>query len=269
MNSHCDICFELFDDGAKAPRIIPCGHVLCQECLHQSAKSCIIQCPWRCHGTWVMDSRYFPVLRHVTLAPTDPCTIHHEQTWCEQLDQVKHRKDLCVKLFQSIPQRLTNPDLFLQVLSWHSSETQILQHGLRWLWQATVPVEGKINHELLWTLAKHIPVIQLWIADHLHHDLVLLQILQLVLHMTALTVAYPLFQPLLPLLIDIQFHDQQGNIAVCALAILHNLSLSKVNCSKIAEVPFVHQKLQKSLGLTPRKTHLVTAILDRMGSIHL
>lgn len=266
MSSTCEICFELFDEGAKAPRIIPCGHVLCQECLHRCAKSCFIQCPWRCYGSWLLESRCFPVLRHVTLAPTAPCTMNYELSWCEQLYRVKHWKDLCAKMFQSIPHHLQNPHLFLQVLTWHSSEPQMLQDGLRWLVQATAPVEGKVNHELLWTLARHIPVIQHWISGHVAEDL-LLQILQLVLHMTALKVAYPLFQPLIPLLIDIQYHDQQGNIATCALCILHNLSLSKANCTKITEVAFAQQKLQKSLGLTPRKTRLVTTILDRLRHV--
>ncbi|KAK3923036.1 Roquin-2 [Frankliniella fusca] len=38
----CDICFEQYDTGVHTPKLVPCGHTVCQLCLQRSEK---YECP--------------------------------------------------------------------------------------------------------------------------------------------------------------------------------------------------------------------------------
>ncbi|XP_078340820.1 uncharacterized protein LOC111109446 isoform X2 [Crassostrea virginica] len=48
LNDNCFICLEDFNDLLKQPRIIPCGHVICNECLIGLARLTLftkVKCP--------------------------------------------------------------------------------------------------------------------------------------------------------------------------------------------------------------------------------
>ena len=48
LNDNCFICLEDFNDRQKQPRILPCGHVICNECRIGLARSTFftkLKCP--------------------------------------------------------------------------------------------------------------------------------------------------------------------------------------------------------------------------------
>ena len=48
LDDNCFICLEDFNDLLKQPRILPCGHVICNECLIGLAKLTLftkVKCP--------------------------------------------------------------------------------------------------------------------------------------------------------------------------------------------------------------------------------
>ena len=45
--AECGVCYELYEkEGAKCPKLLPCGHSLCFSCLSQTLKQGFIKCPF-------------------------------------------------------------------------------------------------------------------------------------------------------------------------------------------------------------------------------
>ena len=45
MDTNCPICYDIYNDKDKVPRILPCGHTFCQCCLLDLRTSNILTCP--------------------------------------------------------------------------------------------------------------------------------------------------------------------------------------------------------------------------------
>ena len=45
MEVTCPICFDVYNDKMRIPRILTCGHTFCQHCLMDLRTSNILTCP--------------------------------------------------------------------------------------------------------------------------------------------------------------------------------------------------------------------------------
>ena len=45
-STDCSVCFETFSEvGNKCPKLLPCSHTLCLECLRQITRGTQVECP--------------------------------------------------------------------------------------------------------------------------------------------------------------------------------------------------------------------------------
>ena len=44
-SSACPICFEIYTEGNRCPKLLPCTHTVCVLCLRQLVRNSRIQCP--------------------------------------------------------------------------------------------------------------------------------------------------------------------------------------------------------------------------------
>jgi len=72
-SAECGLCCEVFseDSGARVPRLLPCGHTFCHECLDRLVRHGAIECPHRCgDAVRVGDDRAAGLARNFALIDT-------------------------------------------------------------------------------------------------------------------------------------------------------------------------------------------------------
>lgn len=80
----CGVCTELFDDTRHNPRVIPCGHTICEVCVRKLFTGLGIRCPiCRQYFGGVRDALDYPknfcVIRELTTTEiTHKCIEHNE-----------------------------------------------------------------------------------------------------------------------------------------------------------------------------------------------
>ncbi|XP_052124729.1 uncharacterized protein LOC113206702 isoform X8 [Frankliniella occidentalis] len=113
MNLECDICSERFDGAERLPKVLPCGHTACLQCLRRLPDSCCPTCRRDFNGPPVQLITNFLALKLVEEAKLDSTprcwcsdcrTAPSPRCWDEDHDVLPVKRALRRQLQGALPQ---------------------------------------------------------------------------------------------------------------------------------------------------------------------
>ena len=116
----CQVCFEDFEEnGNHVPRILPCSHTLCHECIGQMIRQNRIECPFcrKKHEAMEDYKKSFPQNKYILINIKRKCAKKQDEVsttgTCEE-----HGKDLILFCKKTRMQQTNLPEMYDEKSFW-------------------------------------------------------------------------------------------------------------------------------------------------------
>ena len=131
-NFTCRICYQLFDDNERTPRILGCMHTICDTCIKKlTERNTYVLCPF-CKNTWQVPISGFPENRPVKTLMFNKDSIGKvekppQKVDCESCDESKEAAGFCNDCEMNVCETCIKTHKLMKITRDHEIEKSVPQ----------------------------------------------------------------------------------------------------------------------------------------------